>query len=217
MSVTDLDTPPDAPEAVQPPTEPHQDAWKTSADGKEYVNKPGGARGVIWRREGETIEEAIARDARPKDKSPRRKSKKPGMPDPPRKADLKELEHELAEALKAPALLAASFGDEWAANHFTTTGPYLARNLIAASEHNPWLRRKLEEAATGQDAMMKVMGLVGVSGALFMYAIPPVIYWLNLPVPAKSREMFGIPPRREREAPYAVPTNGAAPAESFPA
>jgi hypothetical protein len=35
--------------------------------------------------------------------------------------------------------------------------------------------------------------------------IPPVIYWFNLPAPAKTREMFGIPPRKgEQPAAYAA-------------
>ena len=107
----------------------------------------------------------------------------------------------------------AMFGDEWAAEHFTNSGPYLARNLILASEHNPWLRKKLEEASTGQDAMMMMISLVGVAGALFAYAVPPVIWWFNLPAPRKTREMFGIPDRREPTPPppYAAdqPPSGA--------
>ena len=76
-------------------------------------------------------------------------------------------------------------------------GPYLARTLINASEYNPWLRRKLEESASGEDALMKVMGMVGIAGGFVMYFVPPTIYFLNLRVPDKAREAFGIPPRRE--------------------
>jgi hypothetical protein len=150
-------------------------------------------------------------DAPEPDRRPRRKSKRPPMPDAPRTVDLKELEATLAEALKAPALAAAAFGDEWAANHFTQAGPYLARNLILASQHNPWLKQKLEEAASGEDAMMKVVSLVGVGGALVTYIVPPIIWWLNLPVPSKTREMFGIPDRRERKPAYAAAQNGQPP------
>jgi len=92
------------------------------------------------------------------------------------------------------------FGDEWAANHFTVQAPVLARNLVVASEHNPWLRRKLEELSTGGELAMKVITLLGVGGALFGYAIPPIIWWFNLPVPDKAREMFGIPPARIDDA-----------------
>ena len=189
--------PPPPPPAAngQPPPE----EWKRTKDGKqEYIGRKGGRSGIIYRQGDETIAQARARDSQPtKDKRPQRKSKRPSMPDPPRQVDLKELEVTLAEALKAPAMVCATFGDEWAAEHFTASGPYLARNLILASEHNPWLRKKLEEAATGQDAMMMVVSLVGVGGALFTYVIPPVIYWFNLPAPRKTRELFGIPDRRE--------------------
>jgi hypothetical protein len=177
--------------------------WRKDKKGQDFVAARGRS-GIVIRQGDETVEQAYARDERERgrggDKRPRRKTKRPPMPDAPKKVDLKELETTLAEALKAPGMLAASFGDEWAADHFATSGPYLARNLILASEHNPWLRKKLEEAATGQDAMMKVVSLVGVGGALFAYAIPPIIYWFNLPAPAKTREMFGIPPRKERDA-----------------
>jgi hypothetical protein len=46
--------------------------------------------------------------------------------------------------------------------------------------------------------------MFGVGGALVGYAIPPIVYWANLPVPDKAREMFGIPPRREH-APNPAP------------
>jgi hypothetical protein len=82
--------------------------------------------------------------------------------------------------------------------------------LIVAANHNPWLKKRLEAAATGGDSAMKLVTLVGVGGALFAYAIPPVVWWLNLPVPDRGREMFGIPPRREHDAP--VPPPAAFPA-----
>jgi hypothetical protein len=177
---------------------------------------------VIYRHGEETVEQARERDrledaAGVGDKRPKRKSKAPKMPPAPRGIDIKEIEATMAEALKAPALLCATFGDEWASDHFTTAGPYLARNLVIASEHNPWLRKKLEEAAAGQDAMVKVMALVGVGGAVFMYIVPPVIWWFNLPAPQKTRELFGIPERRahEREPAYAADQVPEAP-ESAP-
>lgn len=190
--------------------------WQTDKRGKEYIPKPQG-RGMIYRLDDETVDQALERDRMPKDSRPRRKPKAPKMPDPSKKPDLKELELTLAEALKAPAMPCAMFGDTWAAEHFTVSGPYLARNLILAADHNPWLKMKLEEAATGQDAMMKMVSLVGVGGALFGYAIPPIIYWLNIPVPDRTRQMFGIPARRERPPEYAVTDDAAAAEEPIAA
>lgn len=190
-----------------PPTPPPgPDEWKTSKNGKEYTSRGDGRQGVIYRQGEETIEQARARylEEQKGEKRPKRKSKTPKMPEGPRKVDLKQLEATLAEALKSPALICATFGDEWASSHFTTAGPYLARNLILASEHNPWLRTKLEEAATGQDAAMMVISMISVGGAAFMYIIPPVIWWFNLPAPAKTREMFGIPERKGRKPDYAA-------------
>ena len=181
-----------------------EEAWKVDAQGREFTSMgPGGKiRGPIYRQDGESVEQARERRQRehdrPRDKRPRR-TKRPPMPEAPKKIDLKELERTIAEALKSPAIICATFGDEWAADHFTTSGPYLARNLIVASEHNPWLRRKLEEAAVGQDAMMIMVSMVGVGGALFAYAIPPIIWWFNLPVSDKARQMFGIPAQRRPE------------------
>lgn len=208
MTIDDGIRPAEPPPVAEPEPEPDPREWKVSKQGRQFYNPTPGVRGarVIYRRGPETIAEAIARDQREqeekaRDKRPKRKPKAPRMPDAPRGVDLKELEQTLAEALKAPAMICATFGDEWAAEHFTKSGPYLARNLILASEHNPWLRRKLEEAATGQDAMMMVVSLVGVGGALFAYVIPPVVYWFNLPAPAKTRELFGIPPRKGEQPP----------------
>jgi hypothetical protein len=178
---------------------PGVEGWERDGRGRLYVKRPG-APGVVFRRDEETVAEALARDASPdKDKRPRRKakSKRPPMPEAPSGVDLKALEKMLAEALTAPAMACAMVGDEWSANHFTTQGPYLARNLVLASEHNPWLRRKLEEMATGQDAATKLIAMLGVAGALVGYAVPPIIYFLNLPVPEQARQMFGIPPARQ--------------------
>lgn len=189
------------PPAPAPPP-PADGAWRVDSAGREYIPKPQG-RGMIYREEGESVKQALDRDARPRDKRPRR-SKRPKMPEATRKVDLKELEHELADAFRAPAAICGMVGDSWGAQHFEMAGPFLARNLINASEHNPWLRRKLEDAASGQDAMMKVMVLAPVASALVLYTVPPVVYWLNLPAPDKTREMFGIPPRRERKPEYAA-------------
>ncbi|HET9118700.1 MAG TPA: hypothetical protein VFN75_11605, partial [Pseudonocardiaceae bacterium] len=66
-------------------------------------------------------------------------------------------------------------------------------NLVLASETNPWLRRKLENAASGGDMMMQLMSLVGVGGAVVMYVVPPLVWWFNLPIPEEGRAMLGIP------------------------
>jgi hypothetical protein len=177
--------------------------WLIDKNGKEYITRPG-RPGPFYRKDGETIAEALDRGAKPRDERPKRKSKTAKKPPRPAKEDLRELEQILAEALRSPAVICAGFGDEWAANHFTNQGPALARNLVVASEHNPWLRKKLESAASGGDTMMQVVTMFGVGGALVGYAIPPIVYWANLPVPDKAREMFGIPPRREH-APNPAP------------
>jgi hypothetical protein len=202
------DSEPGAPEG-------RSDGWRRDSRGREYIPRPGSSgrgHGVLWRRGDETIEEATVRASRPRDERPR-KTKRPPMPDAPKKPDLKELEHTIAEALKSPAIICATFGDEFGANHFATSGPYLARNLVVASDHNPWLRKKLEEAAVGQDAMMIMISAVGVGGALFAYAVPPIIWWFNLPVSDKAREMFGIPAQRKPE--YAA-TKSPPPPEPAP-
>lgn len=217
--------PPFVDEPVAPPGGEPDGAgeWQKDRQGREWVARNDGRPGRIIRRDGETIEQARARDsAPPEDRRPRRtpKTKTPPKPPPPRKADLKKLEAALAEALKAPGALSATFlGDEWLAQHFQVAGPYFARNLIMASEYNPWLRAKLEEAATGQDAFMKVAGLMGVAGALVLYTAPPVIYLLNLRVPDQTREMMGIPPRREpvpQPQPQWGPDDAAAEGEPQP-
>ncbi len=203
------------PPAVDIPP-PAGDGWQTASNGRRYV-KAVGRQGTVFQKGDETVDEALARDAargngKPADKRPGSGRKKaPPKPPPPRQVDLKEIERELVEALSSPAMICATFGDAWAADHFTRQAPVLARNLVVAAERNPWLRRKLEQAATGGDVMMRLLALLGVGGAIVGYAVPPLIYWLNLPVPEQARLMFGIPPRREDE-------DGAPPAaHAFPA
>lgn len=193
-----------------------EEAWLRDGRGRRYIKHPEQGR-VVFRRGEETIDEALARDAvaPPRgDKRPRAKSRRPKMPAAPTKVDLKELEKMLAEALTAPAMACAMYGDEWAANHFTVQGPYLARNLVLASETNPWLRRKLEAAATGQDAAVAAIAMLGVAGALFAYAAPPIVHFLNLPVPDRARVMFNMPPPRDREP---EPKRAEGPAPAAPA
>lgn len=196
---------------VEPVTAPSNgdapgERWQTDKNGKEYIARGGGKVGTIYRKDGESIEHARERDAKAHLKRPQRAPKRPKMPDPPRKADLKELEAPLAAALKAPAAICMTAGDEWGALHFQRSGPFLARTLINAAEFNPWLRQKLESAASGEEAMMMVMGMMGITGALVGYAVPPIIYYLNLNVPQRARDMWDIPPRKERQPAYAAGT-----------
>lgn len=199
-------------EPVTPPAE----EWLRDKNGREYVsrkNGPTGKAGIVYRAGDESIAQAYERDALPPEqklKAGKKKRATPKMPDQTRNVDLKDLERELAEALKSPAMVAAMFGDPWLPEHFTQSGPYLARNLITAAEHNPWLRRKLEDMAQGGDAMMKLVTMMGVGGALVAYAVPPIVYIFNLPVPPQAREMFGIPPRREDAPAEPVPFAHAA-------
>lgn len=188
-------------DAITPPAPADNGAgageqWRTDSRGREYIPARD-RRGNLYRVGKESIAEALARDAAPaKDQRPRRKSKPPKKPPAPAKADLKELEKMLVEAFTSPSFVCATFGDEWGADHFTRQGPVLARNLIVASEHNPWLRRKLEEMAVGGELPIMLISMIGVAGALIGYAAPPLIYWLNLPVPDRARAMYGIPDRK---------------------
>lgn len=206
-------------EPVQPPTEngtgPSEEEWSRSKAGKEYVPRQG-KPGIIYRKGFETIPEARARDASAHEQRPRRRTPTPKKQAPPKEADLKALETLLAETLRTPALAAAMAGDEWAADHFTRNGPYLARNLIVASEHNPWLRHKLEEMAAGEAAMMTAISLVPVMGGLMLYLVPPIVYWFNLPVPDSARQRFGIPDRKEQPPTYAATPESTPPADDEP-
>lgn len=181
--------------------------WQRNKSGREFVPRGGAGKGMIFRQGDETVAQARERDSQipAEERRPRRKTSTSTPPKPraPKKADLKLLEQTLADALQAPAMACAAFGDEWGANHFQASGPYLARNLIHAAEYNPWLKEKLETAAEGGDMMMKIMGSIGVAGALVMYVAPPIIYFLNVPVPDKTRELMNIPPRKEPEPLYA--------------
>ena len=195
------EAPPVEEPAAAPP--PADDGWRTDANGQRFVAAKG-RRGIVKQKGTETVQEALDRDARDRDQRPQRKGsgKTTKKPPPPRKTDLKELEALLADAFSSPSFVCASFGDQWGANHFTNQGPLLARNLVLSAQHNPWLRRKLEEAASGGDLMTKVLSLVGIAGAFIGYAFPPIVYYLNLPVPDKAREMFGIPDKPPPDVPY---------------
>lgn len=191
---------------------PPDDGWLRDSAGRAYIPAQG-RRGRINRQGEESVAEALARDGKPKDRKPKRKAA-PRKPPPPKSSDLREIEQVLAEAFKSPAMLGAALGDEWTANHFVTWGPQLARNLARASEHNPWLRKKLEGAATSGDMMMQLMTFMGVAGSFGMYLIPPLVYWLNVPFPEQGRAMLGIPTRGEHAPPppQTAPPPGPPPA-----
>jgi hypothetical protein len=174
-------------------------AWRRNKAGREYIVNPG-RKGMLFRQGDESVMEAIDRAGLPEDPRPKRKSKAGAKPaPPPASSDLRELEELLAEAFKSPAVVCAMAGDEWSAGHFDLAGPALARNLVVVSQHNPWLRKKLEAASTDGDAAIQLMTMAALGGSIVMYLGPPVVHWFNLPVPDKAREMFGIPDRREHD------------------
>ncbi len=180
--------------AQGPPVQsPVGDVWNVDKQGRQYIAAQGRS-GIIYRRDGETVADALKRDGK-RDQRPKPK-RKPKTPPPPAELDLRELEKLLSDALASPAYACAMAGDTWAADHFTVQGPLLARNLVAAAEHNPWLRRKLEAAMDGGDLAMQLIVMLGLSGSLLGYVAPPLIYWFNIPVPDRAREMFAIPRRR---------------------
>lgn len=198
-----LDAEIDALADTPPATEPVTPGWKTDTAGRQFINKPSG-RGMIYRRGEETIDEALQRDAQGPDPKPP-KRKKPKKPPPPKGVDLQALEETIAEALKSPASIAGMFGDEWLVDHFIDKGPLLARNLVKASETNPWLRRKLEEIATGGDMAVQFLTVLSLAGAVVMYAAPPVLYLTNARLSPQARFMLGVPERRRPEPPAPPP------------
>jgi hypothetical protein len=203
MSATAPDIDGDGPTIPLDPLDAVEDlagvGWKRNKAGREYIVNPG-RKGMLFRQGDESVGEAILRAGLPDDPAPKRKSKAGRhKPDPPPATDLRELEAMLAESFKSPAVVCAMAGDEWGAHHFDMAGPALARNLVVASQHNPWLRKKLEAASTGGDAAIQLMSMAALGGAIIMYVGPPVVHWFNLPVPDKAREMFGIPDRRPAE------------------
>lgn len=197
-----------------PPLVVEPDGWVRDRAGKEYI--AGGRPGAkIYRRANETVEEARARDQAARDVRPKSKPKVPRAPAPTRKS-LKELEHLLAQALAAPAMPFAMFGETWTADHFTATGPALARNLVAAAEHNDWLRKRLELMAAGEDISVKLMSTLPLFVAVVAYVVPPLGYYGVLPLPPEARVMLRIPDRPVKEPENAATASTAptAPAET---
>jgi hypothetical protein len=195
--------------------DPAEQGWRRDRQ-QRWFTPAKGRSGVVYRRDNETVEEALARDAKgPKDREPRsKKSRVPRAP-APTQVSLKELEFALSELFCSPAFVAAGRGEEWAANHFTKEGPVLARNLTKAAEHNPWLRAKLEAAVTGEALMVKVMTIIPVAAALIAYSLPPVIYYFDPGfIPPEAREMFHVPVREKKDEPDAESPPGAETAEA---
>ena len=189
--------------APKPPPEQPPEGWRRDAAGREFITIPG-RRGPLYRRGEESISERVDRANRPKDEKPtgKGKRKQPPKQPPPKDVDLKGIELALTEALRSPAMIAGLAGDVWLANHFATQAPRLARNLVVAAENNPWLRRQLEQMATGGAAAVTIISLIGLAGGILAYAAPPIIYLFNLPAPEMARLMFDIPPPRNgRPAP----------------
>jgi hypothetical protein len=181
--------------------------WRKDTRGREFVSAVGRS-GVVYRQGEETIDDAYARDAEgPKKRTPKKRVRKPPAPT---EIDLRQLEYALIEALAAPSMIAAMNGDEWAAQHFTTQAPLVARNLVMCSQHNPWLREKLVAAMAGEGPLMNVMMFASLGAAVFSYVVPPIIYYLNPPfLPERGVEMmrmrYAMPERHQGDEDAAVP------------
>lgn len=212
--------------AETPPAAPVENGgdggWKTDKQGRQYAPARGRS-GVVYRQGNESLDEAYARDGQgPKDRKPRGKARAK-LPPQPTGIDARQLEHALSELLQSPGFAAAMAGDQWLADHFAKQGPTLARNLVAASERNPWLRQKLEALMMGDDFMVRLMTLVPLVGAVIAYTAPPVLYLLPIHGDRvdRAREMFSVPerPSKEEESPRAdaAPAAPPAPPESTPA
>jgi hypothetical protein len=101
--------------------------------------------------------------------------------------------------------MCASMGDEWGAQHFTTQAPLLARNIVAISEHNPWLRAKLEQMAAGESVLANAMLIMVLGKSLIEYALPPIIYYANPPfISPKARALLNVPERGPQLDPEAL-------------
>lgn len=192
--------------------------WRQDKQGRQYIPRRDGRSGIVYRQGEETIDQAYDRDAKgPAKKPPKAKARKPPAP---AAIDLKELEYALTEALQAPGMIAAMNGDEWGAQHFGHQAPRVARNLVVCSEHNPWLRTKLIAAMAGEGPLMNLMVFASLGASIFAYVVPPIIYYLNPPIPPGKparavemvRERYRIP--EEPDARPEAPAAAAAPLAS---
>lgn len=189
--------------------------WQADGRGRRFVKAPAGhpraeKGGTIYRRGDETVAEALERTSRPdQDKKPPPKPRKKSMPK--REAvDLKTIEEALGQVFQAPGQVAGMLlQDEWIMAHFMIRGPELARALCNASEHNPWLRKKLIELSTGGAAAMQLQAIVMLMIASASYAVPPFAYLLGwndkIPAFVQVSVLGGPIPVKARPAPVAHP------------
>jgi hypothetical protein len=102
-----------------------------------------------------------------------------------RAAKFIELEAQLCLYLIMPAGAAESAGDEFCAAHFNERGPVLARELAVWSETHPAWYNILRQA-------VEVGGVITLSMAIVMYALPPAIHH-GAPAPDFLRRIMGVP------------------------
>lgn len=187
--------------------------WQTDGRGRRFVKAPAGhpladKGGTIYRRGDETVAGALERTARPdQDKKPPKPRAKKLPKSQTNEPDLKTVEAALAQVFMAPGQVAgALLQDQWLLWHFQNRGPELARALVNAAEHNPWLRKKLLELAAGGAAAMQLHAIILLALAAAGYAIPPLAYMLGWEVPPIVQVAVGGPiPQRNRPAPAQQP------------
>jgi hypothetical protein len=177
--------------------------WKLDKRQRYYTSAgPAGRAGVIYRDGDESIQEAIDRDreARENGRPPKSKPAKTTKAPAPTRKTAQELEKALTASLEAPAMLAGLHGDEWVASHIYREAPTLARNLVAAAEHNPKLWAKLESIAGGETAFGQMILQIAVANALVAYALPPMLFYLGDRAPQRLRDTFQVPPKPRKQA-----------------
>ena len=69
------------PPATETETERLDDGWQRNKQGRKFV-RARGRQGIVYRQGDETVEQALERDAKPKDTPPRAKPKKVVPPKP---------------------------------------------------------------------------------------------------------------------------------------
>ena len=190
------------------------DGWERDARGRAYIKAPEGhpaaARGGnVYRRGEETVDQALERAGRPDaDKKPPKPRAKKLPKRETNEVDLKAVEAALAQVFQAPGQVAGMLlQDEWLFLHFQARGPELARALVNAAEHNPWLRKKLLELAQGGAAAMQLQAIVLLALAAAGYAIPPLAYMLGWEIhPVVQVSLLGGPiPQKPRPSPAQQP------------
>lgn len=197
------------------------DGWERDGRGRAYVKAPEGhpaakKGGNVYRRGEETVDQALERAGRPDaDKKPPKPRAKKLPKRETNEPDLKMVEEALGQIFQAPGQVAGMMlQDQWLYMHFRLRGPELARALVNAAEHNPWLRKKLLELAAGGAAAMQLQAIVLLAMAAGAYVVPPLAYMLGWEInPIIQAAVLGGPiPQRPRPAPVAQP----APADTTP-